>query len=540
MPEQPNNIGRGPLGVPTNSPISDSGTSARIQNRPNVPVGAAAPHHDRRKPTARLGGNRGLRKDRFPLLKLGARGNDVQRLQRLLNLHLDNDEQLKVDGIFGPKTRTAVLEFQKEEDLKPDAIVGRDTWFSLVSAGTQEASWKAKPPAPPTRVVASPSTTATKRTVDQWTLTERFEYVLQHCAPYLGPDMRAQLTALLTPVNLGIMVGSLVVWAAGHFFGVSEIADAFLLGFGLVFLGRAAIDAARLLKNVIEITVSASTEAELEDAAKDLAEAIAIIGVMTFFALLTKVARAIGDKLKESGPGEATGTDTAETQPRQKKVEGLGETEDSSGEVKKPVQSSKKPPAPPETAQQAADRLLKKASEAEKNVTPDLKKLADANGAKMEGLDYRLKTKESLTRKIANDARENNATPTEAAQNINDTLRYTMVLDKKSLATGANGVMKSLEDAGYTKIQVKNTFKPGAVYKGVNTTFESPQGQKFELQFHTPESFDMKQNVTHGLYEKARLSETSPAEKAALVKQMRALSDSVPQPDNIDQIKNFP
>src|SRR5215510_12399662 len=88
--------------------------------------------------------------------------------------------------------------------------------------------------------------------------------------------------ALLTPMNLSIMVGSLVVWAAGHFFGVSEIADAFLLGFGLVFLGKAAIDAARLLKNVIEITCSASSEAELEDAAKDLAEAIAIIGVMTF------------------------------------------------------------------------------------------------------------------------------------------------------------------------------------------------------------------------------------------------------------------
>jgi len=100
--------------------------------------------------------------------------------------------------------------------------------------------------------------------------------------------------------------------------------------------------------------------------------------------------------------------------------------------------------------------------------------------------------------------------------------------------------MKSLEDAGYTKVQVKNTFKPGAVYKGVNTTFESPQGQKFELQFHTPESFDMKQNVTHGLYEKARLPETPPAEKAAIVKQMRSLSDSVPQPDNVDQIKNFP
>jgi peptidoglycan hydrolase-like protein with peptidoglycan-binding domain len=312
VPEQPNNAGRGPLGVPTNSPISDPGTSARIQNRPNVPIGTVAPRNDARKSTARLGGNRELRTDRFPLLKVGARGNDVQRLQRLLNIHVDGDEQLKVDGIFGPKTRAAVLEFQKDEDLKPDAVVGRDTWFSLVSAGTQEASWKAKPPAPPTKVVASSSTTATKKTVDQWTLAERFEYVLQHCAPYLGPDMRAQFTALLTPTNLGIMVGSLVVWAAGHFFGVSEIADAFLLGFGLVFLGKAAIDAARLLKNVIEITCAASTEAELEDAAKDLAEAIAIIGVVAFFALLAKVGRAIGNKLKAAKAAEKGGAPSQE------------------------------------------------------------------------------------------------------------------------------------------------------------------------------------------------------------------------------------
>lgn len=307
MPEQPNNAGRGPLGVPTNSPINDPGTSARIQNRPNVPIGTAAPHHEVRKSTARLGGNRELRTDRFPMLKLGARGSDVQRLQRLLNIHLDKDEQLKVDGIFGPKTRAAILEFQKEEDLRPDAIVGRDTWFSLVSARTQAASWKAKPPAPPTKVVASTTTTATKKTVDQWTLEDRFEYVLKHCAPYLAPDLRAQFTALLTPVNLGIMVGSLVVWAAGHFFGLSEIADAFLLGFGLVFLGKAAIDAARLLKNVIEITCSASTVAELEEAAKDLAEAIAIIGVMAFFSLLAKVARAIGSKLKAAKAAKESG-----------------------------------------------------------------------------------------------------------------------------------------------------------------------------------------------------------------------------------------
>ena len=316
---QGNNFGRGPLGVPTNSPVSDSGTSARIQNRPNVPVGTAPPHHGGGKPTTRLGGNRNQGTERFPLLKLGARGNDVQRLQRLLNLRLDKEDQLKVDGNFDPKTRDAVLEFQKEENLKRDGVVGRDTWFSLISAGTQEASWKAKPPAPPTNVVATSATTASKKTVDQWTLTERFEYVLKHCGPYLGPDMRAQFAALLTPVNLGIMVGSLVVWAAGHFFGVSEIADALLLGFGLVFLGRAAIDAARLLKNVIEITCSASTEAELEDGAKDLAEAISIIGVVAFFALLAKVSRAIGNKLKAEKDSGAPVGDEAPHEARSSK-----------------------------------------------------------------------------------------------------------------------------------------------------------------------------------------------------------------------------
>ena len=197
--EQPNNIGRGPLGVPTNNPSSDPGPSARVQNRPNTPIGTTAPHPSGRKLTARPGGNREQGTDRFPLRKLGSRGSDVQRLQRLLNLHLESDEQLKVDGNFAQTTREAVLEFQKEEDLKPDGVVGRDTGFSLISAGTQEASWKAKPPAPPSKVVAASSTAATKKTVDQWTLKERFEYVLQHCGPYFAPDIRAQLTALLTP-----------------------------------------------------------------------------------------------------------------------------------------------------------------------------------------------------------------------------------------------------------------------------------------------------------------------------------------------------
>jgi hypothetical protein len=34
-------------------------------------------------------------------------------------------------------------------------------------------------------------------------------------------------------------------------------------------------------------------------------------------------------------------------------------------------------------------------------------------------------------------------------------------------------------------------------YKGINTRWITRQGQRFEVQFHTPESFHAKQQVTH-------------------------------------------
>ena len=34
-------------------------------------------------------------------------------------------------------------------------------------------------------------------------------------------------------------------------------------------------------------------------------------------------------------------------------------------------------------------------------------------------------------------------------------------------------------------------------YKGVNTRWATPDGQRFEVQFHTPDSFHAKHHVTH-------------------------------------------
>jgi hypothetical protein len=56
----------------------------------------------------------------------------VSVLQILLSFRLGGGSMLNVDGIFGPRTRAAVVSFQSQfRDLKPDGIVGRLTWLRL-------------------------------------------------------------------------------------------------------------------------------------------------------------------------------------------------------------------------------------------------------------------------------------------------------------------------------------------------------------------------------------------------------------------------
>ena len=65
-----------------------------------------------------------------PMVSYGSRGDAVRKLQELLNaLGYDCGS---VDGIFGSKTKAAVLAFQKANGLGTDGIVGPLTWGKLV------------------------------------------------------------------------------------------------------------------------------------------------------------------------------------------------------------------------------------------------------------------------------------------------------------------------------------------------------------------------------------------------------------------------
>lgn len=65
-----------------------------------------------------------------PMLRTGSRGDAVRKLQEMLNVK--GYTCGSVDGIFGSKTKAAVLAFQKANGLGADGIVGPLTWGKLV------------------------------------------------------------------------------------------------------------------------------------------------------------------------------------------------------------------------------------------------------------------------------------------------------------------------------------------------------------------------------------------------------------------------
>jgi peptidoglycan hydrolase-like protein with peptidoglycan-binding domain len=57
------------------------------------------------------------------------KGDDVRALQQALNQR--NHAGLATDGVYGPATRDAVLNWQRREHIEVDGIVGPETKSSL-------------------------------------------------------------------------------------------------------------------------------------------------------------------------------------------------------------------------------------------------------------------------------------------------------------------------------------------------------------------------------------------------------------------------
>ncbi len=70
------------------------------------------------------------------LIKEGSRGDNVLIMQKYLNVigtHHRTIPPVIADGIFGPRTKQAVVAFQNIFGLTPDGIIGKNTWDRIVT-----------------------------------------------------------------------------------------------------------------------------------------------------------------------------------------------------------------------------------------------------------------------------------------------------------------------------------------------------------------------------------------------------------------------
>lgn len=118
--------------------------------------------------------------------------------------------------------------------------------------------------------------------------TDKLEIVVEKTIVLLPADIGQQLRAMVTKEALATMAVILTAWLVAHFFGVGEVADLVLAVVGYAALGAVAIDAAKKLYDFADKTYSATTEADLDAAAHDLADAITLIGVTAVFSILLK------------------------------------------------------------------------------------------------------------------------------------------------------------------------------------------------------------------------------------------------------------
>lgn len=173
-----------------------------------------------------------------------------------------------------------------------------------------------------------------------------------------------------------------------------------------------------------------------------------------------------------------------------------------------------------------------KAVENEPEITKHVKDVAKQTGMNMEGLDYRLKTKESYLGKIKREY-----SPEGNTYEVKDIIRYTYTATAKDLVPKAEKAIELHKDAGYNTDRIKNSWLDSHnPYNGVNTILSSPNGQKFEIQYHTPESYAVKDQM-HKDYESWRKLDPASKEAIELRKKMFTQSQGMEVPADIERVK---
>jgi hypothetical protein len=179
---------------------------------------------------------------------------------------------------------------------------------------------------------------------------------------------------------------------------------------------------------------------------------------------------------------------------------------------------------------------------AEPTISADLRSTEHDNryGGWLEGFGNRRKGEDRLKEKVAEGLATigPDAPPEEILAQVPDAIRYTFCVQQETYTRGYYHIKAELESLGYEMYESRNSWDK-AEYKGINTRWVTPEGQRFEVQFHTTESFHAKQHVTHGAYERLRNPRITDEERQELEAFQREVSSWIQVPNGTTNIPDF-
>ena len=219
--------------------------------------------------------------------------------------------------------------------------------------------------------------------------------------------------------------------------------------------------------------------------------------------------------------------------------DGGGSGAEDKGSTGRPAMAPDKPASSersPDAVKQA-ERIRRDAEAVEPVVTNLMEGIAksiDAKFAELDGkssLEQRLKSTDSLARKIDADAEKDHGGDREKAANaISDSVRYTMNVDDNNYTDGVEKTIESVKETGWKVDSVKNFWQAGDPYDGTNIKI-SKDGVKVELQLHTPSSHRIKEVDLHDTYEKYRVEKDN-GKRQSLWDSMVDKARAIPRPAN--------
>ena len=159
---------------------------------------------------------------------------------------------------------------------------------------------------------------------------------------------------------------------------------------------------------------------------------------------------------------------------------------------------------------------------------PKITKSLIKKGANLIGLKKKIKSPESTLKKLRRSGK--------GVSELFDIVRYTHIGDAENLVSEARKILAELKEEGHKVFRLQNSWNvPDNPYKGINVKMVSPDGQHYEIQFHTEESFDMKENTLHRIYEEAREMEEGSPQRRELEEKMLELSRSLTVPKGVEE-----